>query len=274
MLSLLTSRVFLSEKQDIGPWWDGLQVKDSFWRVFYHDGDGISIETVEEQILVPSGRYMIIPGWLPFTGRGNGSLHQYSVRFDIPVLSPYDIERLFPKPVLLPEEEPYLSLGSLWRQAMDSTNQSQLSINTQTHSFVQGLSAHLVSTLDAASIQILSERLQPDSRVTKVISEIEANLGSDLTLALLAEKANLSRDHLIRLFRRKLGLTPKQYILDLRIKKAARLLNSTRYSIEQIAEELGFSDRYHFTRAFNQSMGINPGEYRRSFQPSSANVAE
>lgn len=274
MLSLLTSRVFLSEKQAIGPWWDGLQVRDSFWRVFYHDEDGITLEVGDESFPAPAERYQIVPGWMSFTGRGKGAINQYSVRFDIPVLSPYDIERLFPQPVLIPESEPYLSLGSLWRQAMDSSNQSQLSINTQTHSFVQGLSAHLVSTLDAASVQILSERLQPDSRVTKVISEIEANLGSDLTLALLAEKANLSRDHLIRLFRRKLGLTPKQYILDLRIKKAARLLNSTRYSIEQIAEELGFSDRYHFTRAFNQSMGINPGEYRRSFQPSSANVAE
>lgn len=274
MLSLLTSRVFLSDSKVLDENWDGLSVKDSFWRIFYHNREGASLELPGGQFVIPAERCIILPDWVPFVCRCKAPVVQHFVHFDIPVLSPIDSKRLFPGPITLPESEPYLSLGNLWRSSMDEGACPQISANSFTHAFVEAVCAYLVSSLDAAGIQILSERLQPDSRITKVINEIEAHIGSELTLASLAERANLSRDHLIRLFRRKLGLTPKQYILDLRIKKAARLLNSTRYSIEQIAEELGFSDRYHFTRAFNQSMGINPGEYRRSFQPSSAKAPD
>ena len=58
-------------------------------------------------------------------------------------------------------------------------------------------------------------------------------------------------------------MTPRQYILDLRLRLARQLLSETRESIGAIAEQCGFSSVYHFSRAFHQSTGRTPSEYRR-----------
>ena len=87
----------------------------------------------------------------------------------------------------------------------------------------------------------------------------------DLTNRLLAEKALISEVYFRRMFREKYDISPKQYIQNLRIKKAEGLLHSEYLSITSIAEQTGFSSVYHFSRSFKKATGYTPTEYAKLF---------
>jgi transcriptional regulator GlxA family with amidase domain len=74
----------------------------------------------------------------------------------------------------------------------------------------------------------------------------------------------------IRLFSSQIGKPPQQYYREKRIERACWLLNNSKASIEQIANETGFVDRYHFSKVFKTSTGETPASYRRLRQKGKA----
>ena len=66
-----------------------------------------------------------------------------------------------------------------------------------------------------------------------------------------------------RVFREKFGVAPKQYLTDLKLTKACRLLESTDYTIAFIADTLGFDDQMAFSKTFRGKYRMAPSEYRR-----------
>lgn len=111
----------------------------------------------------------------------------------------------------------------------------------------------------------IMERLdfeQSKNPLSPIINYIENNISdSSITNEILAQKMNISEVYLRKLFLSNLGSTPKQYILDLRIKKAKKLLVDSNYTITKISDKCGFSSPYHFCRAFKSKTGMTPTEY-------------
>ena len=79
----------------------------------------------------------------------------------------------------------------------------------------------------------------------------------------LARAVSLSPDHFSRLFRKLKGITPREFILRARIESAQDLLRSSNHSIGRIAEILGYSDVYFFSRQFKEKVGVSPSEFRK-----------
>ncbi|SDW66104.1 AraC family transcriptional regulator [Paenibacillus sp. CF384] len=86
----------------------------------------------------------------------------------------------------------------------------------------------------------------------------------DLTIADLAFTTNLSKDHLIRLFRRELGITPMQYLWNYRLERGIELLRHSGLSIGEIAYRVGFKTSYHFARSIKNYTGLTPTLIRRN----------
>lgn len=99
--------------------------------------------------------------------------------------------------------------------------------------------------------------------VRRVRDLIEERNGEDLSLDLLAREAGLSIDHLIRAFRRSVGMTPHAFLVDARVRRAKDLLRRGD-SPAEVAAEVGFADQAHLTRAFKARVGVGPGGYRRA----------
>jgi AraC-like DNA-binding protein len=76
----------------------------------------------------------------------------------------------------------------------------------------------------------------------------------------LAEIAQLSRFHLMRTFRRNVGLSPHAYLTQIRVEAAKKLL-SEGASIVDVASDTGFTDQSHFTRHFKRITGVTPGRH-------------
>ncbi|MBQ4353628.1 MAG: helix-turn-helix transcriptional regulator [Clostridia bacterium] len=85
-----------------------------------------------------------------------------------------------------------------------------------------------------------------------------------LTNARLARECNISEVYFRKLFTKHFGISPKQYIIDLRIQKAKQMLAEGGMSVSVILEKCGFSNPYHFCRLFKQRVGITPSEYRKA----------
>ncbi len=93
---------------------------------------------------------------------------------------------------------------------------------------------------------------------------IEAHAHEAIDLDDAAAEAGLSAFHFLRLFRRVLGVTPHQYLVRSRLRRAARLLTEDRRSITEIAYEVGFADLSNFVRSFHRAAGVSPRRFRKA----------
>jgi AraC family transcriptional regulator len=104
----------------------------------------------------------------------------------------------------------------------------------------------------------------PPRILRRVREKIESNLDADLSLDTLAAESGYSRAHFLRMFRAATGLTPHQYVLDLRISRAKDCLKQKNSSIIDVAVSCGFSSQSHMTTVFRQRLEMTPAEFRRS----------
>lgn len=107
----------------------------------------------------------------------------------------------------------------------------------------------------------MTSRLQVD-----VAHEMEAMLQDHLfskgAVAHIARKQNLSRSQCYKIFMQVYGMSPRQYLTQLKLNKAKHLLLESEMSIEDIAQQLGFSSLSHFSRQFKRWTGVPPMQYR------------
>ncbi len=102
------------------------------------------------------------------------------------------------------------------------------------------------------------------SRINKTFDYIELNLAKSMTLEELAIVANFSKFHFNRIFRSIVGETPFQFILRLRLEKAATLiLSNKKESISEIALRCGFTDASIFSRNFKKYFKVPASKYKQ-----------
>jgi len=97
----------------------------------------------------------------------------------------------------------------------------------------------------------------------RVIAFVETHLPADLNLTLLALVGGTSVDTLIRHFKKHLGVTPKQWVLQQRLERAAYLLLTTNIKSREVGEEVGIPDPYYFSRVFKSHYGKPPSKFRK-----------
>jgi AraC family transcriptional regulator len=119
--------------------------------------------------------------------------------------------------------------------------------------------------------EALSGRTERPLRVTHVERRravdaalwLEAHAGGCPSLDDVAGHAGLSPFHFLRLFTKVVGVSPHQYLVRTRLRKAAQLLAHGERPITEIAAEVGFADLSNFVRTFRRAAGISPREFRR-----------
>lgn len=110
--------------------------------------------------------------------------------------------------------------------------------------------------------KIYYENLEKHTPLDSAIQFIAENTQNPtLSNTCIAKQIGISEVYLRKLFLSYYHITPKQYVLDIRIRKAKQLLCDTPFSVTAIAEECGFSSVYHFCRAFKEKTGMRPTEY-------------
>jgi AraC family transcriptional regulator len=100
----------------------------------------------------------------------------------------------------------------------------------------------------------------------QVLDYVRSNLSQDLSIIDLAQVAGMSPYYFLRLFKKSMHVTPRQYIIQTRIDRAKELLRSRELSIADISLQCGFTNQSHFSNVFRQITDTTPKAYRRDFQ--------
>jgi AraC-like DNA-binding protein len=108
-----------------------------------------------------------------------------------------------------------------------------------------------------------------EARVTRIVRTIDSRPDAEHRLDRLAREAKLSRYHLIRVFQQVTALTPHQYILRARLRRAATRLLLEPARVLDIVLDCGFGDVSNFNHAFRAEFGVSPRSYRKSAVPHS-----
>lgn len=99
--------------------------------------------------------------------------------------------------------------------------------------------------------------------VTAAMEWIKQNYTKQINLEDMCPEIGVSYSHLARQFVKEQGITPVQFLTQLRLEHGMHLLLNTDESIEKIAEECGFSSANYFTKVYKRVLHITPSEYRR-----------
>lgn len=104
----------------------------------------------------------------------------------------------------------------------------------------------------------------PKSILTPAVNLIEKDFGNPkLTNTILARECNISEIYFRKIFTEEYKLSPKQYLIEVRINKAKQLLTDGFLKINAVASQCGLTNQYHFCRIFKEKTGLTPTEYSK-----------
>ena len=112
----------------------------------------------------------------------------------------------------------------------------------------------------------LHQKVPSNALADKLSKFVEENIMSVTSLSDLCAAFHYSKNYVERLFQREFGVSPIQYINDMKIKKAMYLLETTSKPITVISEECGYFDYPYFFKRFVQKTGVSPSEWRKIIQ--------
>lgn len=124
------------------------------------------------------------------------------------------------------------------------------------------VTSHLVDRIFMTLATAQTSEQPVDELFAPALDYIREHYAGVIDLDTIADLCRLSPSHFIRTFKRHLGCTPHEYLLQYRLRQAKHLLQSTADSIEVIAESCGFNSASHFARAFKNVNKITPTAFR------------
>jgi AraC family transcriptional regulator len=126
------------------------------------------------------------------------------------------------------------------------------------------LAARLAELVGGRSQQLRRTSPRDRKRAVETALWLDANAHEPVDLESAARRAGLSPYHFLRLFARIVGVTPHQYLLRSRLRRAARALAEDDRPVSDIALDVGFADLSNFVRTFHRAAGVSPRGFRQA----------
>lgn len=135
--------------------------------------------------------------------------------------------------------------------------------------YIRGLLLTILITVARGGMEVfgnVEDYRQPSGigQIAGALEYIDKNYMENIKTGLLADACNLSETHFRRLFAQYMNMTPSSYINLVRIQRACGLMQKTRYSMEEIAERVGYPAVSTFNRNFRKIIGTSPYQFKKS----------
>ncbi len=245
--------------------WDAEEVCSPYWRFYVNSRPGASVVMADRSHPLAAHRIHFVPAWVRWSCHNTRPLEHLFAHFDLLGLPGAVVRSCFPGPLTLPEDADLEAQCEALRPVVGKGSQrSDPTITCLVKSVIFRALSAAFAGLDREHAQRLRQHARGKNPVSEALRHIDDHLGSELPNTLLAKRCGFSIDHFVRLFRQHVGQTPAQYVLERRIVTAAERLVFGGDSIDTIAEDCGFPDRFYFTRVFRRRMGLPPAAYRKT----------
>jgi AraC-like DNA-binding protein len=220
-----------------------------YWRLYFNKTGQAKVNDVvlNPDILVG------IPPSMQVAQNHSEAFDQFYIHFSVD--EPFDQnDKLI---ILKIKPDDLLLLEDLISERIQNQDKSKLPLNDT----INMKQYHLITKL--LSHVKIDDAIFKDSRINEAVKILKSSLADPLSNQQLAKQFSLSVNGFSKLFKDNTGITPHQYLLKLKVKKAAELLSDNTLSIEGIAEQCGFYDRAHFSRLFTKEYNMAPAKYRK-----------
>lgn len=107
------------------------------------------------------------------------------------------------------------------------------------------------------------DKMNFNERIIYTIKKYVEKHYRDVTLEDLTKLVHMHPDYISKFFKQKTNQNFSDYVIEVRMKKAARLLDDVQYKIYEISNMVGYSNSFNFTRTYKNYFGISPSEYRK-----------
>lgn len=185
--------------------------------------------------------------WFHFDGEQADELVGY-LQEDFPPLSPIPLTPEFQRRFVTLFEEVSLTM--------------ERGITIHRMIYASYAARHMLALLRYAS-ELVMQSSQQNQIVERTLVFMQERIHDTVTLEDLSKNVGLSKTQFTHLFREDTGRTPINYFLHLKMQRACQYLDSTDWSIKQIAISLKIEDPYYFSRMFHKLMGVSPTDYRQ-----------
>lgn len=239
---------FLPDNRD----WNFPAVFSPFWRLYYNTQRGHCVLFEERMIELTPKQIILIPPHQLFHCLGGNPVPSFWLAFSftrrqhpsqtVPLLlAPRDTELC-----LIRDLEQLITADETW-DPTDAIYRNSLAL--------------LQVVLSRPELRWQPPVPEPLARVRQ---HIERQIGTKLLAPDLARRAGLSVAGFNRAFKRHFATTPARYVIEMRVREAARLLLQTDDTLESIAEQTGFTNRAYFSRVFRRVTGEAPAGFRHN----------
>lgn len=140
---------------------------------------------------------------------------------------------------------------------------------------------------NAGMMEILSDMIRESARragndgITNIYSYseyavryINNHFSEKIRIQDLADHIGISRSYFVKLMKQETGMSPQEYLIETRMRRASDLLSRTQDSIKVVATECGYDDALAFSKVFKSRFGLNPSEYRQKYNKSIPDKSE
>jgi AraC family transcriptional regulator len=212
------------------------------------------------------GDLLLIPAGVPFSGACETTDEVLAFTIDPAFLERLSLEADYPHAI---------ELISTFKHRDSHIEEVAQSIQREIQTADWGNQLYLDSLANLLAIHLLRNytsqpltRSKPKAKLrelalNQVLDYIDAHLEQEIQLSDLAQIANFNPCYFTSLFKRSMGISPWQYVMQQRVERAKQLLKHHNHSLSEIAAQCGFNHQSHFTYQFRKLTGVTPKTYRQ-----------
>ena len=232
--------------------WNFASVFSPFWRLYWNSKPGFSMDFSGQLVDLTPDNLVLIPPHCSYDCWTNNPTPHFWIHFS------YHRTPARPEPIVIKPGEAELSLIQDLKEAVKQSVAEEAPERGR-------LLASALTQIALSRAEIEWKQSLP-ANLANLQRHIDEHFGEDLSNPALAKFAGTSLTGLLRLFNRHLGTKPAQYVCEVRVRKAATLLRGSKLSIDEIAEQTGFPNRYYFSRVFKKLTGHSPADFRSNYR--------
>lgn len=240
--------------------WQHGRILEGFAVVYISSGGGKFESKPNVSISLQAGHaFLLFPGvWHRYTPAAETGWHEHWIGFDGETAWRWLRHKFFsPKnPVVkINAEDTVLATFSRMMQAIRANRPALQQI-------LAGATDNLMGLFYSAQQSQPATDAQSANAIESAINRIQNEFDRELNIKLLAQELGVSYSRFRHTFAAHTGMSPHQYLLELRLVRARSLLAETELSIKEIASQTGFEDELYFSRLFRQKLNLTPSQWR------------
>jgi AraC-like DNA-binding protein len=240
------------------------RILDEYVLLYIAHGSGIYSSSNKKNIQLRAGNLLLLfPGeWHSYKPNPTTGWDEYWIGFKGSHMEDYIKNSFFDRQKEIFNVGQNLELVQLYKNAINIAIEQNFGFQQ----LLAGITNHLLAITISTTKNFSNDPRNAKHRISKAQMIMFENSHTEIDLEDVASNIYMSYSWFRRLFKEYTGLSPYQYIQELRIQKSKELLTATTLTCQEIAYRIGFDNPMHFSSTFRKKTGLSPTKYRGIYQ--------